>query len=380
MKKKVLFMVINMNVGGVEKALINQLKTMSSETHGVRVLMLEKYGGFLNSIPSWVEIDYLDGYKEMKSIFNKPPKDIVIDFIKRGKLFKSFYYLIIFIMCKLKKDREPLLKSIFFRYSDYEESYDEAIAYAGPMALIDYYIIKKIKAKKKIGWIHFDISTIGIDKGLIKKIYQNFDEIRIVSKDAKDKFDNIFPELRKKTSVSYNIILKDEVLKLGDEVGFTDNYNGKRLLTVGRISKEKGQDLAIETLKKLLDNGIDAKLYLIGDGAYRKYCEELVKQLNIMEKVIFLGTKINPYPYMKECDIYIQPSRYEGYCITLAEALTFDKPIVATKFTGALEQLKDNKISNIVGFSSNEIYIGVKKILKEVRDEKRIIKYTGQKR
>jgi len=365
MKKKVLFMVINMNVGGVEKALLNQLKTMSPNEYSVTILMLEKYGGFLDEIPDWVEVDYLKNYKSIKYIYNTPPKDIIINFIKDKRFIKASKYLFLFLACKLLGSRELLLKNIFSGYSTYKKSFDEAIAYAGPMSLIDYYILNKVKANKKIGWIHFDITTIGLDKQLTKSIYNGFDEIRIVSKAAKEKFNEVFPSLKEKTKVVYNVILKDEILKLGSKKGFEDNYKGLKLLTVGRISKEKGQDLAIEALKKLLSTGIDARLYLVGDGSFKANCIQLTKELEIEDKVIFLGLQTNPYPYMRECDIYIQPSRYEGYCITLAEALIFNKPIVATKFTGALEQLAENKRSEVVDYTSESIFKGISKILKE---------------
>lgn len=363
MKKKILFMVINMNIGGVEKALLNMLKTMSSEDNEVTILMLEKKGGFLNSIPDWVKIDHLPYYEQIKNEFNKPPKIIILDYLKRGSIFKSIYFFIIFLLCKIKGDRELFLKLLFSKYPNYKEEYDEAIAYAGPMSLIDYYIINKVKAKRKISWIHFDITTIGIDRNLSKKMYKNFDQINVVSKDAKEKFDLIFPEFKNKTKVFYNVILKNEIIKLAEEKGFEDNYKGLRLLTVGRISKEKGQDLAIGALKLLVDRGIEAKLYLIGTGNFEQECKRIAKNLGLEEKVVFFGVKTNPYPFMKECDIYIQPSRYEGYCITLAEALIFDKKIIATKFTGALEQLKGKKDSQICDYNSESIVEGIIKLM-----------------
>ncbi|MBU3841898.1 MAG: glycosyltransferase [Candidatus Fusobacterium pullicola] len=363
MKKKILFMVISMNIGGVEKALLNMLKTMDSSQNEVTVLMLEKKGGFLNSLPDWVKVDELLYYKDIKEEFNKPPKDLILGYLKSGKIFRAIYLFIISLFCKLKGDRELLLKALFSKYPDYIREYDKAIAYAGPMALIDYYIANKVKAKKKLGWIHFDITTVGVDRNLLRKLYKKFDEINIVSKDAKEKFDSVFPEFKNKTKVFYNVILKEEILKLAGEKGFDDNYTGLRLLTVGRISKEKGQDLAIEALKKILDRGIDAKLYLVGTGNFEKECKKLAINLGIEDRVVFLGAKSNPYPYMKECDIYIQPSRYEGYCITLAEALIFDKKIVATKFTGALEQLKGKENSQICDYTSESISEGILKLL-----------------
>lgn len=364
MKKKVLFMVINMNVGGVEKALLSQLSTMSPEKYEIKVLMLEKYGEFLDKIPSWVEIEYLNYYKKIKDIFNNPPKSLLRKYLKEFQILKLIYYIGIFSICKFQKNREFLLGRLFYKCEDYKGHYDEAIAYAGPMSLIDYFIIRKVKADKKISWIHFDVSKISLDVNLIDKLYPEYDEIRVVSEEAKKKFNEIFPKLENKTKTTYNVILKDEILKLGEESGFNDGYKGLKFLTVGRISKEKGQDLAIEAFKKFLDSGKDGRLYFIGDGAFRSYCQELVKKLDISEKVIFLGTKINPYPYMKECDIYIQPSRYEACCTTISEAIIFNKTIVSTKFTGVFEKLVNIQNSFIVDFSSDDIYKGMNDALK----------------
>lgn len=363
MKKKILFMIISMNIGGVEKALLNMLKTMSPTENDVTVLMLEKKGGFLESLPSWVKVDELSYYKDIKEEFNKPSKELILNYLKNRNIFKTIYFLLIFLVCKLKGDRELLLKVLFSKYPNYKEEYDEAIAYAGPMALIDYYIVNKVKAKRKLGWIHFDISTIGVDKNLSKKLYKNFDQINVVSKDAKEKFDLVFPGFKNKTNVFYNVILKEEIIKLAEKKGFTDGYKGLRLLTVGRISREKGQDLAIGALKRIVDKGIDTKLYLVGTGNFIEECENLANKLGIKDRVVFLGAKSNPYPYMKECDIYIQPSRYEGYCTTVMEALIFNKKIVITKFNSAQEQLEGRENSQICDYSSESISEGILKLI-----------------
>ena len=359
LKKKSLFMVISMNIGGVEKALSNMLKTMDPSKNEVTVLMLEKKGNFLKLLPNWVRIVELSYYKDIKEEFNKPPRELILKYLKNGNILKVTCLFVIFLFCKVKKNRELLLKFLFYKYPDYLGEYDEAISYAGPMALIDYYIANKVRAKKKISWIHFDVTAVGMDRNFSRELYKQFDEINIVSKEAKEKFDLIFPEVKDKTKVFYNIILKEEILKLAEEKGFDDNYTGLKLLTVGRIAKEKGQDLAIEALKKILDRGIEARLYLIGTGKFEKECKELAVNLGIEDKVIFLGIKSNPYPYMKECNIYIQPSRYEGYCTTVEEALIFNKKMVITNFNSSKEQLKNVDFSYISGFNSEEIAKGV---------------------
>ena len=196
------------------------------------------------------------------------------------------------------------------------------------------------------------------------QLYKNYQKIFIVSETAKDIFDNLFPQFKNKTEVFYNIVPPEQVIRLaarGDS--FTDNFDGKRILTVGRISEEKGQRVAIEALKLILDQGVDARWYFVGDGKDKEYCKKLAENLNISDRIVFLGTQTNPYGFMRDCDIYMQPSRHEGFCITLAEALCFNNPIVATDFTGAKEQLEHRANGIVTGMSAEDIAKGLRKAI-----------------
>lgn len=136
-----------------------------------------------------------------------------------------------------------------------------------------------------------------------------------------------------------------------------------KIVTLGRLGTEKGQDLGIKALQLLKERGLKVKWYFIGDGLARKEYEELVKKLKLENEVIFLGNKINPYPYLKMADIYVQTSRHEGYCIALAEAKILNKSIVTTNFTGALEQLKEYKDSIICKVDEGDIFKGILKLI-----------------
>ena len=144
---------------------------------------------------------------------------------------------------------------------------------------------------------------------------------------------------------------------------FQDDYKGVRILSVGRISQEKGQLVAIQALKFLKDQGNLVRWYFIGEGSDMEHCKSEVDRLGLSEDVSFLGTKTNPYAYIRDCDIYMQPSRHEGFCITLAEALCFGNPIVATDFTGAREQLVDRENGFVVGMDAEAIASGIEKAL-----------------
>ena len=141
MKKNILFMMINMNIGGTEKALLNMIDEIDNTKYNVTILMLEKYGGFLDYIPSWVNIKYIDEYKDLKPLYNNPPMKSAIKLIKQGKLTKGLTIGVSHLIYKITNDRSLYLKYLLKECKTIEEEYDIAVAYAGPMDLISYYII-----------------------------------------------------------------------------------------------------------------------------------------------------------------------------------------------------------------------------------------------
>lgn len=366
MKKKILFMIINMNVGGTEKALLNMITQMHEDEYDITILMLEKSGGFLSSIPSGVHIEYLEDYKKLQSVLNLPPRNVAARLFKEGHIIKGFNLLFIHVLSKLTKD-----KTIFFKYvlkgiPTFKFEYDIAVAYAGPMDFISYFIANKLKSKRKIQWIHFDVSKIGFDRRFSTKIYKRFEKIFVVSEEGKKKLVNAIPEFQEKTEVFLNLISHNDLLEQSkSSIGFMDNFDGIRILTVGRLSSEKGQDLAIQALARLINAGYNVKWYCIGEGSTREEYERLITEYNLQEHFILLGSDPNPYPYMNECDIYVQPSRHEGYCITLAEAKCLNKPIVTTNFTGAKEQLTNGVTGLIVSSDEEEIFKAIELLLED---------------
>ncbi|HBI7055141.1 TPA: glycosyltransferase [Clostridium perfringens] len=369
--KSILFMLINMNIGGTEKALINMLNELQKEKYKVTVLLLEKYGGFLNQIPDWVEVKYLDEYKNLKKYINEPPIKSVKELLIKKEYINAFNFFLSYCISKLKDDISYHYKYLLTDVSDLEEEYDIAVAYAGPMDFITYFIANKIRAKKRVQWIHFDISKIGFNKRFAEKMYSKFDKIFVVSEEGKNKLNRLIPILSDKTEVFFNIISSTFIKNMAEnEKGFNDNYNGIRILTVGRLSREKGQDITISVLEKLIKQGYEVRWYCIGEGNMKKELEDMVKNKNLQENYILLGSKRNPYPFMKECDIYVQSSRHEGYCITLAEARCFNNSIITTNFTGANEQIRNEKTGLIVNFNQDEMYKAIERIIKdrELRD------------
>ncbi|WP_341519202.1 glycosyltransferase [Bacillus paramobilis] len=366
MKKKILFMVINMNIGGTEKALLNMIAEIPKEKYEVTILMLEKKGEFLNFIPKGVRIEYVKDYEEMQCILNKPTRLVIADFIKQRKIVKALQLAVLYVISKVMKERSVIFKYCLQNYEGAYKNYDIAIAYAGPMDFISYFVANKVEARRKIQWIHFDIEKIYFNKHFVNKVYKKFQHVFVVSDVGKIKLTQTVPELINKTETFLNIISPEMICKMANEgIGFADDFEGVRILTVGRLSIEKGQDLTISVLAKLKEAGFNVRWYCIGDGKERGMYEKLVENYDVQGDYIFLGAVSNPYPFMKQCDLYVQPSRYEGYCITLAEARCFNNPIISTDFTGASEQIIHNHNGLIVQFDEQQMYDSIVQILSD---------------
>lgn len=365
-KKKVLFMLSSMNIGGVEKSLLSLLSVIPKDKYEITVLLLKKNGGFINLVPEWIKVIEVNWFKEIEPIILKPPQETIKEFIKKKPIKETLWFLFSYLLSKNRNDRHIFYKYIFKDIPTSREVYDVAISYQGPTEIIDYYIANKIIAKKKISWIHFDVSKHTINLKLYKKLYENFDKVFVVSKEAKEKFiEKDLLKDKEKVSVFKNIISPELIRKMSIDNKFSldKDYIGTKIVTVGRLSKEKGQDIAIKVLAKLIEKGYKVRWYCVGEGKDKLEYERLISTLGLESSFIFIGQVLNPYPYIAESDIYVQTSRHEGYCLTLAEARCLRKPIITTNFTGANEQINDQFDGFIVGANENELFEKVKYLL-----------------
>ncbi len=353
-----------MNVGGVEKSLINLLSVLPREKYDINVGLVRQEGGLLPYLPSDVTIHHISDIQEHWDELKNPPLYTIKTYIQTGRLIKTLWALIVYLMCKIRGSFMGWTKYILKDTKGLEETFDLAVAYAGPTSDIDYYICNKIQAKTKLGWVHFDVSKFWIDRKAVQQLYGQYKRIFVVSETGKKIFDQTFPQFMDKTEVFHNIVSPLHIKELAASgESFQDDFKGKRILTVGRISPEKGQFEAIQALKILKEKGYDIRWYFVGEGSDLEHCKNEVDRLGLSKDVVFLGTQTNPYAYMRDCDIYMQPSRHEGFCITLAEALCFSNPIVATNFTGAQEQLLGRDNCFVVGMSAENVTEGIEKAL-----------------
>jgi glycosyltransferase involved in cell wall biosynthesis len=369
-KQKLLIIGITMQPAGTEKSFLSFASCLDYEKYEVTLLLARKEGLFLPMIPKQIRViemeDYADmftlhGGNAMRVIWNSMVKknpavlfDILPFAAKIALHIGNRADLTMGMWCKLEK-----------RFPDLREEFDIAVAYWGDKTM--FYMLDHVRAKKKIAWLHFDYTKPMRDDRLYEPAFTACDYTVTVSKPIEASMKEHFPHLADKIVCMENIndprLIWD--LALRGETFPDAHFKGKRILTVGRIAEQKGYDMAVEVLARLRHDGYDVRWYIIGSGTTED--EEALKlkaiDYNVADMLILLGNTTNPYTFMRDCDIYAQPSRHEGKPIAVEEAKILYKPILATEYLSAREQLSDGTLGEICPISVDGIYEGLKKML-----------------
>lgn len=355
MKKKIAIVSKKMIIGGIEKVMLSMISEIDKDKYDITLFLQERGGELDSEIPSSVKVRYL--FEESKSI-----RENIVNSLKRINLKDVCKFVYSGIRIYMVKDGYFTYKDRSRVLPEQKENFDLAISYHNPISLPTIYTIDKIKAKKKAMWIHTDIKEYINEADYLKNYYYKYDKIFSVSPGGAKSFGEKYPDLKDKIEVFYNRMVKEEIVSRVDDRNYYNEFNGINLLTVGRICYQKAIDLIPEISKKLKDDGYKFKWYCVGWGGIERI-RELIKKYDVEDCFILLGSSKNPYNYMKNCDIYVQPSRYEGYVTTITEAKCFERPIVATNIEGIKEQIVNEKTGILVECSVDELYRGVKKLL-----------------
>lgn len=355
-KKKVAVLLPWMKMGGTNKIALHFMKELA-EYCDVTLVLSEKTGELLDQIPQNINV-IVDKMTDFKTFF----KDDLKHF-RCGKLFEDFIY---YMKIKLKMDSVDNYRYIVQR-NDYicDTEFDCAISYHGqsPERLLN--LIYRTKAKKRVVWIHGEFNNTTDHYRRMERYYNHIDHMFFVSKHTMNSFFSKMTLKHDICSVYYNPIDIDEIITKAEKPCnpmFDKNYIN--IVTVGRISSEKGQDMIPEITSRLLECGYEVMWYVIGDGDSRSVVEDNIRKFGVKKNVILLGTMNNPYPYIKACDIYVQPSYTEGYSTTICEAGILGKTIVGTKPSGGIyEQIADGSDGLIVDANVNGLTYGIRKLI-----------------
>lgn len=349
---KVAIITKQMVIGGTEKALLPMLKQFNPEKYEVDLYLQELGGALFDEIPEWINPIKMPTYSDLsKKEYFKHPIHFAKSVFARFRLSEKNPF---YIQCEHTCSCMPIV----------EKEYDYVISYHAPDAVPFFYAVKNIKAKKRIMWLHFDVEKTNAVNSLAKKYFEKYDRIFSVCQHAKDMFDKNYPELADRSFVFYNLVDVESILnKIKDAPTFNDRFDGKRLLSLGRLDDQKGYDIFLPVVKKLVDENYKIKFYICGNGNRMEALKNQAKDLGIEGNIELFGMLSNPYRYLKDCDIYVQPSRFEGFCTTTNEARMFFKPVVVTDVCGMREQFNDHENGSITGVDSDSLYVAVKELL-----------------
>ena len=360
-KKKILFNMYNLEIGGAEKSLLSILNTIDYSKYDVDLFLYEHKGELINELPK--EVNLLAEIDQYKTLCESTRLTFINGYFKLGVVRTISKYI-------------AILKKIPRAYDQYmnlfannilpklQGQYDVAISNIWP----HNFVTDKVNSKIKIGWIHTDYSNMKIDYNMDFEVLNKLDYIVSVSDNCKKVFDNIQPKLKDKSIFLENIVSSSFIRELADrDIEEKDIFKSKeiKILTVARFHHEKGVDRVVEVCKKLKDAGKDFKWLVIGFGAQEKLLKSRAKELGVEKNFHILGKKVNPYPYFNKCDIYVQPSRYEGKSVAITEAKIFNMPIIITDYNSARDQIDNKKTGLIVENSIDGIFNGVKTIMED---------------
>lgn len=317
-------------MGGTNKIALNFIKELAVYCD-VTLILSHNTGELLSEIPKDINI-IIDELQDFKVLLKKDLRRLQI-----RKIVRDFQY---YKQIKQHKDSIDNYKYIVDRNSLItEEVFDCAISYHGqsPERLLN--LLYRVNSKKKVAWIHGEISFDQDKCERLEKYYQHVNHFFFVSESTKDSFEKIFPYCIGKSTVYYNPINKQEIVsKARDKAEHEFDPSFFNILTVGRLSKEKGQDMIPAIVALLKQNGIRVRWYLIGDGDTRQHIQMKIHDFDVEDSVFMLGTIQNPYPYIKNCSLYVQPSYTEGYSTTICEAGILGKAIIGTSPSGGIRE------------------------------------------
>lgn len=328
-----------MRMGGAEKVGLEFIKDLQ-KYYKVTVILNKKEGALLDFLPNDIDV-IIDDLPDFNDIVKKD--------IKKFKVISLFKDLLYYIKVKLNIKKEKTYSYLIKREIKKELKFDILIAYVANVSTQIFAGIHRVKADKKIAWIHGETTELK-DTQLFLKYYEKYDKIYCVSKVSREHFVKRFPKLKDKVDVYYNRIDSETILKKAEEKikGYKTDSNTV-ITTVARLTHEKGCLMIPDIANFLINKGYNILWLVVGNGTEYDEIKEKINKFHIEKSVLLLGEQANPYPYIKQADIYVQPSYEEGYSTTICEAGILGKAIIGTTSSGGIrEQIEDKKSGLIV--------------------------------
>lgn len=383
MKKRIFIAMHYMELGGAEMSLIGLLHALDYSRFDVDLMIYSHRGELMEMIPSQVNLlPEIPEYAQLE----RPIK----------KVLKDGYWRIALARLKAKwqyrqyaRQKQPKDGSAIFQFVDnavrpclpslhHLGCYDLAISYLTPHGIV----LDKVKAKSKAAWIHTDYSHIDTNAELERPVWSGYDHIAAVSEDVAKAFLSIHPLLSDKIAIVENILSPAFIRERAKSIEayilekeMPREHGETILLSVGRYTSAKNYDNVPDICRRIIANGVRVKWYIIGFGSDEALIRQQISSQGMERHVILLGKRANPYPYMQRCDIYVQPSRFEGKSVTVREAQVLCRPLAITRYPTASSQVVDGKDGVILPLDNEGCALVLSAFIRDKAKQENIVDY-----
>lgn len=376
--KRVLVVINTLGRAGAETALIELLRHLDPAQYDVSLYVLLNQGELVHELPPFVRLlnrNYSDTSVLSKEGQRRLVKQILRAMATRWTLIRSLPYLSRNLWDMVRRGNVSFSRLLWRVAADGGERldarYDLAVAFLEGGST--YYVADHVQADKKAAFVHVDYKKAGYSRTLDGDCYRQYDKIFSVSDEVRASFLEAYPECAGRTEVFHNLINREKILAGAQRPGgFSDGFDGMRLLTVGRLMKQKALEVSIDAMRLLKDAGEHVRWYVLGEGDQRRFLEERIRTLGLEEDFLLLGAVDNPYPYMRQADLYVHASRFEGKSIAIQEAQILGKAILVSDCSGNREQVEQGVDGVMCPLEAEELCRAIRGLLGNARERERL--------
>ena len=349
-------------MGGAEKSLISLLYELNPEKYDIDLFLFQHQGKWLSNLPAYVNLLPIpQKYKYFDSSF----LETMVENFKKGNL-RLMLDRIRFTINNTSQKPPAVKEQINWKFiknhiEPLQQKYDAAFGFLEKTP--NYFVIDKVVAKKKILAVMTDYRALEMDRNIDAPYFQKADAITVLSGESKATLEEVFPEFSNKILLLENMISEKEILSAAQEEINDFPQNEFTIVSVGRLDPVKLHEQGVEVMKELKHRNLKFKWLVIGEGPLKNKVEQRISEYQLQNEILLLGTRENPYPYIKKADVFLHLSKFEGYGIAIAEARILKKCIVLNDFTTASSHIKNGFDGVITSLNPNEIATEIEKLM-----------------
>lgn len=358
-----LIVINNLGCGGAQKSLISFLNCLPEKEYKIDLMVLNKNDIFFDSIPEWIHILPTDNtledmYLPIKKVWSekRPLKNILRCFSAKIQ------------MKRIQRQKDNTVQKLWSVWKKYipmiNRKYDLAISYVDGFS--NYFVIDKVRADKKILWIHNEYEKLDYNSAFDYEYFKAADGLVTISKRCVDSLNHVFPEFSEKIYLLSNLSSPKVIWNMAGTKKPLE-YEGRQniIVSIGRLCDQKGFDLAVQVASIMKKQDVPFVWFVIGEGEQKCMLKEMISNEQLDQQFFLIGVRRNPYPYLAFADIVIQPSRYEGKSIVLDEAKILHKPIIATNYSTVYDAIENGVNGEIVPFDAEKLAEATQRLLQD---------------